>query len=200
MRITISEILGLTAIVAVYTAGLGLLAQEGLLNGVVSLPLLSTLPLVVFFGFFTARLFASNWQIGNVLTVFSVPHLKLWRLGCIGVFVALTIFCYVNRMQFQLIFLFIPVAVQVGREVAGRVAIGELGVAAMGYPLMWSEFWFALDSIEGRLHAVPRIGSRPGGWLPARSIRLPMNRVDEVRAILAAKQKEGTTDNTDGHG
>ena len=197
MRLSISEILGLTAIVAVYAAGLGLLAQEGLLDRIMAVRFPAMLPLMAFVAFLAVRLLKSYSEIGGVITVFTVPRLMLWRLGCVGVFVAAATLCYANRSQFQLMYLIAPIMVQVGREFGGRIAFGDLGMAAMGYSLLWSEYWFALDAIEDRLHAVPRVGARPGGWLAARSFRLPKERVQAVSAILAAKQESSVQTRVD---
>ncbi len=189
MRFGIRDLMGLTAIVAIYAAGLGWLASEGLLMkepGRLLVPM--AMPLVLVAVFVVGKLLIDGNVIGRAIATFRNPVANRWHLGCLGFFVVMATVSYASQSRFPLPLLMMPLVFHVTQEAAGRVTFGDNGVVANGTASLWNDSDFRLDAPEGRLHVVPQPGARPGRWLAARSIRIPREHVEEVTAILFMKQ------------
>lgn len=80
-----------------------------------------------------------------------------------------------------------------------RVVLAEHGFLFELEGLLWNEHRFELVHDGGEEYLlVPRKLAR--NLRGPRRVQIPTDLIEEVRSILAAKQAEGTTDHTDGHG
>jgi hypothetical protein len=194
MRFRIRDILLLTTIVAVYTAGAVLVWQAGKLD--MSTVLKGMWVQIGMLGWFAYQFLRMSQRVGGV--AIKVP--RRWRpyvhlVGLLGfwIFVGFSL-VFGDEFHFWPVLMLCLVG-HVAVEATTNILIGDVGVAWGRTLLLWSEFVFDIE--KNALVATPS-GSTDGKGL----VRFPLmpEDADEVRTILAAKQGEGTTDNTDEHG
>jgi hypothetical protein len=201
MRISLTDFFQITTIVAAYLAGLAWIFGEVPFvfpQTPIALLLLLEFPLLQ-----AALTWGGRRKCGRELTSFWKPAkwLSVWWLLPLILLAVYLIGYDVKYGQRTVVLLYhgIFLAIIGTTIVEKRVVLGEQGVNIDRQCFLWSEHQIALAQDRDKSYvSVPRKYLK-NFWPPHRAL-VPPGNLDQVRAILSAKQAERTTDHTDGHG